>query len=84
MGHAPGLYVSEDGRVECAEHAPYAGTDTWRFGHYIQITEGFEQVWLRDRIPAMQGWSDEDVRPRCETCNKTREEAESVAPDHQG
>lgn len=72
MGHAPGLYVSEDGRVECAEHAPYAGTDTWRFGHYIRIDAEAERIWLdEERLAGVL-----EIPPRCEACGKTRKEAE--------
>lgn len=28
------LVWSHDGRVECSEHAPYPGSDTWRDGRY--------------------------------------------------
>ena len=27
----PALFWDEQGRVSCAEHAPYRGTDTWHF-----------------------------------------------------
>lgn len=47
-GHEPGLYISEDGRIECAEHAPYNGSDTWRFGHYVRVTEGFVRLWVEE------------------------------------
>jgi hypothetical protein len=66
MGHAPGLWVSERGEVVCSEHAPYNGSDTWRWDHFIQITEVVERIWMEDGA----------ARPRCENCGKTREEAE--------
>ncbi len=32
------LYWSEQGRVGCAEHRPYPGSDTWIFEHWQPIT----------------------------------------------
>jgi hypothetical protein len=78
-GHEPGLYIGERGDIVCAEHAPYRGTDTWRWGHYIRITEGFERLWAseakRDGLPAKYHTT------RCETCgiNRTQAEAQEVA-----
>lgn len=68
MGHAPGLWVSEQGEIVCSEHAPYKGSDTWRFGHFIRVTEEVERIWMQ------QGGR--SYGPRCENCHKTREEAE--------
>lgn len=55
MGHRRGLYIAEDGRVECAEHAPFAGSDTWLSGHYLPVTEDLGlrcEICGRDRLEA--------------------------------
>jgi hypothetical protein len=69
MGHKPGLFVSEDGRVECAEHAPFKGSDTWRFGHYVRANEAFEMYW-NESMP--------DFALKCENCGKSRKDAEAA------
>lgn len=52
------LYMSEGGRIECLEHAPVPGTDTWRWDDWRAITpaeaRGFEREVGRP--------------PACETC----------------
>ena len=64
MGHEPGLYISEDGRLECDQHRPYAGSDTDLAGRYIRIDAGLDAI-----APS---------ESRCEVCGKTRREAEEV------
>ncbi|MDP1859235.1 MAG: hypothetical protein Q8K82_11210 [Gemmatimonadaceae bacterium] len=32
------LYMSEAGQIECLEHAPFPGTDTWRWDAWRAIT----------------------------------------------
>lgn len=68
-GHERGLYISERGEVVCAEDAPDG--DTWRWGHYIRVTEGFERLWHSEN--ARVGSS---TPLRCEVCDCGREEAE--------
>jgi hypothetical protein len=65
--HKPGLYIAADGRVECHEHAPFPGSDTWLAGRYIKVTEPVE------RIAAEQGWPGP---MRCEVCGATRADVE--------
>lgn len=31
------LYWSEEGMIDCAEHAPMEGSDTWRSEHWEEI-----------------------------------------------
>ena len=52
------LYLSESGRIECLEHAPYPGTDTWRWDDWRALTPVEACAFERDlgRPPA------------CETC----------------
>jgi hypothetical protein len=64
----PGLYIGERGDIVCDEHAPGYGTDTWNWGHYIKVNEEFERQWNEAR-PVL--------RLDCETCGKTRKEAEA-------
>lgn len=69
-GHEPGLYIGERGDIVCAEHAP--GGDTWRWGHYIRVTDTVERLWAEEeRISALGA-----IPLKCETCGMTREEAE--------
>jgi len=52
------LLWSQDGRIECEEHAPHKGSDTWVWGRWrpIKPAEGVE--FERDVGRA----------PSCETC----------------
>lgn len=61
--HSPtGLFGSEDGRRECAEHIPYPGSDTWRDGRWSAI--GWQEYFDAFRLYP-------DIASRlmtCETC----------------
>jgi hypothetical protein len=68
------LYSSEDGRVECPDHAPYRGSDTWHFGRYRRMT-AIEQASLRMEL-------DGSVRPDeplCEICRGIARRAKAGA-----
>ena len=54
------LFWSERGEVACALHAPYPGTDTWRWERWKLLTEAEAQEWSR-----VLGRS-----PRCEVCKQ--------------
>jgi hypothetical protein len=56
---APGtLYMDQGGRIECLEHAPYRGSDSWVFGDWRPITPREAVAFER-----------EVGRPtQCETC----------------
>ncbi len=55
----PPLLWSEDGRICCPAHAPFPGSDTWRFGR-----------WRRMRDPEIASMSGQIGRPLdCETCH---------------
>lgn len=75
-GHEPGLYISEDGRLECAEHLPYAGSDTHRAGRYVRLTEDDERAWRREQLSI--GPAISRLALKCEICGKGRTEAEAV------
>ena len=52
------LFWSERGEVACAAHAPYPGTDTWKWERWRQLTEEEAREWTRQLGHA----------PKCETC----------------
>lgn len=72
--HTPGLYISEDGRIECAKHLPYAGSDTHLAGRYVRLTVADEAAWRREiaTTPIRIGLT-------CEVCHATRLQAEENA-----
>ncbi len=54
------LYWSEDGEVNCGEHAPFRGSDTWMSGRWTAVTAD-------DVIAAASG----GYAPlRCEVCGR--------------
>jgi len=55
-----GLYWSERGMVNCARHAPYAGSDTWRWERWIPLLADDAEAWQ-----AQTG----DL-PACECCGR--------------
>jgi hypothetical protein len=62
----PGLYIAADGRVECHEHTPFPGSDTWVSGDYLRITGDARELLTGQPL-------------RCEVCGRTRAEAEAAA-----
>ncbi len=52
------LFWSERGEVCCATHAPYPGTDTWRWERWRLLTEEESREWSRQT----------GRPPKCETC----------------
>ena len=52
------LFWSERGEITCAIHAPYPGTDTWRWERWRLLTEEESRGWTRQLGHA----------PKCETC----------------
>jgi hypothetical protein len=54
---APGLYWNERGMINCAEHAPYKGNDTWVFEHWKKI----------DQASAKEA-AEKGMELACETC----------------
>jgi hypothetical protein len=58
-----GLFWSERGAVACAAHAPYRGSDTWRWERWRRITPKVLAEIVRQG--GIAGRS-----PRCEVCGK--------------
>ena len=50
------LVMSEDGRIECLEHAPFVGSDSWVWGDWQPITRAEALAFERDvgRPPACE------------------------------
>jgi hypothetical protein len=46
-GDRAALFWSERGAVCCARHAPYLGSDTWRWERCRQMTDAERQEWTR-------------------------------------
>ncbi len=67
-GHRAGLFYGQSGEITCAEHAPYHGTDTWRWGKFRRITEALEAAFVAA-----------GMKPTCESCGRTRHAAETMA-----
>jgi len=68
------LYSSESGRIECADHAPYRGSDTWRFDRYRPMGAA-EQADFRAALVGVIG-PDE---PLCEVCRGIARRAKAEA-----
>jgi hypothetical protein len=54
---APGLYWNEKGQINCEQHVPYPGSDTWVFEHWKKI----------DRASAKEA-AEKGMELSCETC----------------
>jgi hypothetical protein len=52
------LLWNEEGRIECAQHAPYRGSDSWVFGRWRPIRP----------CEAVDFAAEIGRPPRCETC----------------
>jgi hypothetical protein len=52
------IYMNRGGRIECLEHAPCPGTDTWVWGQWRPITKREATEFERDISSP----------PACETC----------------
>jgi hypothetical protein len=63
---APGLYWSEQGQINCDQHIPYPGSDTWVFEHWKKIDRG-----------SMAEATEKGTELVCETC-KTIAEGENA------
>lgn len=61
------LWIAANGRIVCAEHGPYPGTDTW-------IADDYERLSLADKhyLADRRG-----KRPECETCESASRSAEA-------
>jgi hypothetical protein len=46
------LVWSEQGEVCCAEHAPFKGSDTWRFEHWQKVPVCHETAALKCELCA--------------------------------
>jgi hypothetical protein len=57
-GAPDALYMDQGGRIECLEHAPYVGSDTWIWNDWRPITRREAQAFERDVGRA----------PTCDTC----------------
>ena len=68
-GLVPGvLYWSEQGEISCAKHAPYRGSDTWRW-------ERWRPMGAADRLETVAHRKSLGITPtnaRCETCECAR------------
>jgi hypothetical protein len=51
-------YMSQDGRIECGEHTPYRGSDSWVWEDWQPIT----------RAEALAFEREVGRPPACETC----------------
>lgn len=51
-----GLYWSEDGRINCAQHAPLYLSDTWRMERWVPLTRADLKVFT--------------FKACCETCKR--------------
>ncbi len=54
-----GLFWGQNGEISCADHAPYKGSDTWR--------------WMRWEALAIEGagaFAQRGHTARCETCGQ--------------
>jgi hypothetical protein len=58
----PGLYWNERGMINCQEHTPYKGSDTWIFEHWKKI----------DRASAKEA-KEKGMELACETCRAIAE-----------
>jgi hypothetical protein len=58
--NADALYWSEDGRIDCAEHTPYPGSDTWVKDRFMPMH--FDEVI---EFAATTG-----QQPACEICGR--------------
>lgn len=54
------VYFSERGEIACGEHAPYPGTDTFRWERWRIVTPAIAAEWARQGGGVM----------KCETCGK--------------
>jgi hypothetical protein len=52
------LFWSERGEISCAIHAPYPGTDTWKWERWRLLTEEEAREWTRQL----------GHPPKCEVC----------------
>jgi hypothetical protein len=59
------LFWGADGRVECAEHVPYPGSDTWRAGRYRRMSR---MAIARFRFTNPQVFKHDANVPTCEVC----------------
>jgi len=63
-----GLYWNERGQINCEEHIPYPGSDTWIFEHWKPI----------DRASAKEA-KEKGMKLACETCKAIAERANAPA-----
>lgn len=59
------VYFSERGAIACGIHAPYPGSDTFRWERWRRVTPAIAQEWARQA--AEMGLAPE---MKCETCGK--------------
>jgi len=57
-GNKEKLFWSELGEMCCATHAPYPGSDTWRWERWRSMTEAEKREWTRQT----------GHPPKCEVC----------------
>jgi len=58
IGDRSTLFWSERGEITCALHAPYPGTDTWKWERWRLLTEQESREWTRQL----------GHPPKCEVC----------------
>lgn len=55
------IYWNEQGQIRCAKHAPYRGSDTWRYERWTKVpASALPQIRAQFEIPA--------DAPLCEAC----------------
>ena len=52
-----GLFWGQNGEISCADHAPYKGSDTWRWMRWEPLSKR-----------AAKAFAQRGSTPRCETC----------------
>jgi len=70
---APGLYWNERGMINCEQHTPYRGSDTWIFEHWKKI----------DRASAKEA-AEKGMEIACETCRAIAQRQEKAEPSTKG
>jgi len=70
---APGLYWNERGQINCEQHIPYPGSDTWVFEHGKKIDRG-----------AMKEAKEKGMELACETCRAIAQRQEKAATPTKG
>jgi hypothetical protein len=69
----PGLYWNERGMINCEQHIPYPGSDTWVFEHWKKIDRG-----------AMKEAAEKGMEIACETCRAIAQRQEKAATKEKG